>query len=223
MDQKENLQSGYFYHIFTCGINGEDLFRENKDCERFLWLYEKYMHPVSDTYAWVLMKNHFHLLIKIKESIQYKYSKSDFPNDKQRFDDLKWETVFNANSSSSGSGQKPKAYLHLSHLLNAYSKYFNIKYQRHGSLFERPFNRKMIDNPIYFRNVVIYIHQNPVHHGFCNHPVEYGWSSYLTCISLKPTQLSRATVIGWFDNLGNFKLMHAQTINRNAVEDYLAL
>ena len=32
----------------------------------FVNLYDKYISPVAKTYAWVLMRNHFHLLVKIK-------------------------------------------------------------------------------------------------------------------------------------------------------------
>ena len=34
------------------------------------------------------------------------------------------------------------------------------------------------------------------------------WSSYLTCISIKPTHLQRDTVIGWFAGKANFKTAH---------------
>ena len=38
--------------------------------------------------------------------------------------------------------------------------------------------------------------------------MDYPWSSYLTCISIKQTHLKRDTVIGWFDNVANFKTAH---------------
>ncbi|WP_193323852.1 hypothetical protein [Marinifilum sp. N1E240] len=41
----------------------------------------------------------------------------------------------------------------------------------------------------------MYIHNNPVHHGFCSHPIE--WSSYLTYVSPKPTKLKRSETIEW--------------------------
>jgi hypothetical protein len=61
------LEYGKYYHIYNRGINGEDLFRSNENHEYFLRLYEKYMEVVIDTYAWCLMGNHFHLLIRVKE------------------------------------------------------------------------------------------------------------------------------------------------------------
>ena len=59
MQQIEPLNYGKFYHIYNRGINSCDLFREQTNYEYFLGLYDKHISPVADTYAWVLMKNHF--------------------------------------------------------------------------------------------------------------------------------------------------------------------
>lgn len=37
---------------------------------------------------------------------------------------------------------------------------------RHGSLFEQPFKRKIIENEWYLKQVILYVHNNPVHHRF---------------------------------------------------------
>jgi putative transposase len=246
MKNEIHLKPGKLYHIYNCGINGTDLFKRKEDYERFLNLFERFISPVCETYAWVLMGNHFHVLVRIKENIIYKYSKSDFSNDKEKFNEVKWETVeLNADSSPSAklSGligksscqrptqedlaaltiKVPQPHLHFSHLFNAYAKYFNLKYKRHGSLFERQFKRKLVDNKRYFRSLIIYIHQNPVHHGFCQHVLDYAWSSYLTCITLKPTKLNRIAVNGWFDNLADFKQMHSNKIEIERLEEWLGL
>ena len=93
MQKIEKLLLGKYYHIYNCGINGEDLFRNTDDYERFLRLYEKYIEPVAETFAWVLMKNHFHLMVKIKQNPAYKYSNDDGSFDKGQFNEIKWETV----------------------------------------------------------------------------------------------------------------------------------
>ncbi len=59
------LEKGKFYHIFNKGRRGENLFRENENYAFFLRLYEKYIESIAETYAWVLLGNHFHLLVKI--------------------------------------------------------------------------------------------------------------------------------------------------------------
>lgn len=82
------LESEFFYHIYNRGINRCDLFRETNDYRHFLRLYEKYIEPIADTYAWVLMPNHFHLLIRIKTEEEigiYKNLNSDGSNDSLKF------------------------------------------------------------------------------------------------------------------------------------------
>ncbi|MFO7658233.1 MAG: hypothetical protein R6W78_14325 [Bacteroidales bacterium] len=66
MQKTVPLIHGNYYHIYNCGINGEVLFRENSNDEYFLLLYDKHVTPVADTFAWCLMGNHFHLLVRVK-------------------------------------------------------------------------------------------------------------------------------------------------------------
>ncbi len=61
------LEAGRVYHIFNRGNNRENLFREERNYRYFLNLYSKYAEPVVITYAYCLMPNHFHFLVKIKE------------------------------------------------------------------------------------------------------------------------------------------------------------
>ena len=231
--QEPPLEKGKFYHIYNRGINSCNLFKDSKTYEHFLNLYDKYISPVADTYAWVLMPNHFHLLVRIKENVVYKYSNSDRSIDAVRFEKSKWETIdlsaCEASDSVTIAATKtnnikiPKAHLHFSHLCNAYCKYFNAYTGRHGSLFERPFDRKEITDKEYFKNLVIYIHNNPVHHKFTEHAMDYPWSSYLKCISIKPTHLRRDAVLGWFDSAANFKSAHDNTGDLTDLEQWLGL
>jgi putative transposase len=221
------LTPGNFYHIYNRGINGCNLFREPGNYEHFLELYDKYISPVAETFAWVLMPNHFHLLVRVKEDVVYKYSNADRSVDAVRFEEQKWQTISLSDLSACEAPDSvtmmkhkiPKPHLHFSHLFNAYSKYFNTCTGRHGALFERPFKRKEITDNDYFRQMVLYIHHNPVHHKFTEHAMDYPWSSYLTCISVKPTKLERDTVIGWFDNEANFKYLHDQFVDNEETEN----
>lgn len=223
MQQFEQLLPGNYYHIYNRGINSCNLFHELSNYEHFLVLYDKYISPIAETYAWVLMPNHFHTLVRIKEDVVYTYSNADRSNDAVWFENHKWETMNLSDASLSDSFKIPKPHLHFSHLFNSYTKYFNTRYNRHGSLFERPFKRNLIDNGTYLKSVVMYIHNNAVHHGFCNHPLEYPWSSYLTCISLKPTKLKREKVIEWFEDIANFKSHHNCQDEIQDISDWLEI
>ncbi len=199
MQQLESLTYGKFYHIYNRGINGCDLFKGKENYEYFLNLYDIHVSPIADTFAWVLMKNHFHLLVRIKDEEYIK------------------------NLQGFGNLRGLKLYQSFSNLFNAYAKAFNKQRQRTGSLFEHPFHRKLISDVEYFKRVVIYVHNNPVHHGFTEHAMDYPWSSYLTCISVKPTQLQRDEVIGWFDNKANFKIAHENHRDDAELDKWLGL
>jgi REP element-mobilizing transposase RayT len=202
----EELNFGNFYHIYNHGVGNRDLFLEPDNYEYFLSLWDKYISPIADTYAWVLMKNHFHALVKIKEE-------SEIVAALQALDLTGFENL---------SGVKPP-HQYFSNLFNAYSKALNKRIGIHGALFERPFGRKLIDNQYYLKRIILYIHNIPVHHGFCSHPIEYPWCSYMSCVSIKPTKLHRKAVIGWFDGEANFKTMHEGKFDIGDMDEWLGI
>jgi putative transposase len=66
------LKPGSFYHIFNRGINRENIFFEERNYAYFLNLYARHIEPVADTYAYSLLRNHFHILVRIKPGADYK-------------------------------------------------------------------------------------------------------------------------------------------------------
>lgn len=198
--KNDNLEYGEFYHIYNHAVGNRDLFKCQENYEYFLSLYDKYISPIAETFAWVLMPNHFHFLVKIKEKSNI------LDSDLTGFENL--------------SGLKP-LHQYFSNLFNAYTKAYNIFHETSGTLFERPFKRKLIDNKNYLKKVVLYIHNNPVHHHFCEHAMEYPWSSYLTCVSEKSTKLKRNEIINWFNDANNFKSKHNEKIDFADFDDWL--
>lgn len=178
-NNKIKLQSGNMYHIYNRGINSCPIFTEATNYEHFQTLYEKHISPVADTFAWVLMGNHFHFAVRIKKL-------DKFANE----DDEKTQKYINQRFSN---------------LFNAYSKAFNKRYERSGSLFEHSFERKLIPDLDYLKKTILYIHDNPVHHGFCSHPLEYPWSSYLSYISLDNNKLQRLADSVFIDGHSNYR------------------
>ena len=55
-----------YYHIYNRGTNGENIFVQERNYEHFLKLYEKHILPVADTFAYCLLRNHFHISVRIK-------------------------------------------------------------------------------------------------------------------------------------------------------------
>ena len=55
-----------YYHIYNRGVNGEDIFVEDRNYDLFLRLYEKHLSLVTDLFGYCLLKNHFHVSVRIK-------------------------------------------------------------------------------------------------------------------------------------------------------------
>ena len=191
-----SLEPGKVYHLYNRGNNREDLFRDDTDYRRFLGLYFKHVHAMVDTYAYCLMRNHFHLLAKIRDVAR-------FPED-------------------AGSFKTMDATQSFANLFNAYAKMFNGRHQRTGRLFEERFKRIPVDSDAYFSQLVVYIHRNPERHGFVSDFRAWEWSSYRALCSDRPTRVERDEVMRWFGDAGQFVGAHGLTNDEAALEQYVS-
>ena len=203
-----------YYHIDNRGNNREDIFIQERNYYHFLNLYGKYIEPIAETFAYCLLKNHFHCLVRIK-------------SENEIIETLKTLKVSPANSRSAmhrslpsqqpGQTTKPLGSLYpsrqFSNLFNAYAKAINAAYGRTGSLFQHPFGRVMVTNTSQFFQVIIYIHQNPQKHGFVDDFREWKYSSYDTLLSEKPTQLKRDQVFEWVGGKQQYIDLHSEWIS----------
>jgi len=61
----EVLERDHFYHIYNRGINSENIFLSDDNKSYFLKLLSKYLNGKIEVFAYCLMDNHFHFLIKL--------------------------------------------------------------------------------------------------------------------------------------------------------------
>lgn len=122
----ETLEKGCYYHIYNRGINGCNIFSNDKNKLYFLGLIKHYLTSVVTVFAYCLMDNHFHLVVRINDGGLVT----------QRF----------------------------SNFFNAYAKAYNKQQNRTGSLFEKHFKRVQLKDDKYLKNLIIYVHFNPMHH-----------------------------------------------------------
>lgn len=66
------FQEGCFYHVYNRSVDRKQMFRNEGNFYFFLKRYNDYLSKVVDTYAYCLLGNHFHLLIKIKDLEAYR-------------------------------------------------------------------------------------------------------------------------------------------------------
>ncbi len=182
------LETERFYHLYNRGINGEEIFKQEKNHVYFLEKYAKYIAPIAETYAYCLLNNHFHLLVKIKTEDEIRKASST----------KNQQDIYKIISNQ------------FSHFFNGYAQGINKTYNRTGGLFETPFRRKLIDNEAYFTQLIFYIHTNPQKHGFVNDFRDYPHSSYRIFESRKPTKLMRDEGLKWFGGIDSFQNYHKQ-------------
>jgi REP element-mobilizing transposase RayT len=84
MSHSTPLVPGVFYHIYNRGNNGEDIFIEERNYAYFMKLYGKYVSPVAETYAYCLLCNHFHLMVRINDC----QSSKDWQSSSRAFSNL---------------------------------------------------------------------------------------------------------------------------------------
>jgi len=192
------LECGKYYHIYNRGINRANIFFEDRNYPYFLKLYAAHIEPIADTYAYCLLYNHFHFLVRIKQVMEL---------DLTGLQDL--------------SGLK-KTSQYFSNMFNAYTKAINKAYNRTGALFQRPFGRIEVTAEDYFVNLITYIHQNPQRHGLVADFRTWLYSSYHALLSTQPTRLQREVVLTWFNGPAGVEATHRQKIIEHplAPEDF---
>ena len=188
------LQWGQVYHIYNRGVNRENIFIEPRNYPYFLQLYAQHITPVADTFAYCLLKNHFHFLVRMKE-LSHLTGLGDL--------------------SGVGDVKEPSQYF--SNLFNAYARSINKAYDRTGSLFQRPFGRIPVTTDAYFTQLVIYIHQNPQRHGLVDDFRDWPYSSYQAIIGSKATKLEREEVLSWFGDKEALNVAHTIRMELRAI------
>jgi len=199
------LEPGNFYHIFNHANGNELLFRSDENYRFFLKKFDLYISPIAHTFAFCLMPNHFHFLVKIKDNF----------DESELCQSSKTLTKFSSESMTKLNSNPSKAF---SNLFSCYTQSYNKMYKRMGNLFKTPFGRLKICNAEYLMKVICYVHQNPVHHNFVKNLEDWKYSSYPSFFTNTNTKLERNEVIGWFDNIENMKFVHLQTSEKYALE-----
>jgi len=115
---------GALHHVIGRGNERRRIFKDAKDRKEFLArLGEIFSGTETICYAWALIPNHFHLLLR--------------------------------------TGTQPMATV-MRRLLTGYAIYFNRRHHRYGHLFQNRYKSILCQEDPYFRELVRYIHLNPL-------------------------------------------------------------
>ena len=192
-----SLEPGKYYHIYNRAIDGNTLFFNQENYHYFIQKYSIYLCDSVDTFAYCLLKNHFHFLIRIKDFSKSNGNFEDGLHSPERIVSKKFADLF-----------------------NSYTKSINKSENRTGGLFETPFKRIEVRDDSYFTKLIGYIHNNPVKHGIVKNIEDYPYSSYLSYLSDKESKLCRDEVMNWFGGKDEFKKFHVSKLNEKEISDY---
>jgi putative transposase len=202
---------GNTYHLFNHANGWENLFAEPKNYDFFLGRLSLHVLPVAHIYAYCLMPNHFHLLIKIKDESELEaYFSQKEETGTTELSDNKLQAPKSPQDIIWLNKKVSKSF---SNLFNSYTQAFNKMYNRMGSLFMQNMKREEVCTDGDFCRVVHYIHANPVHHKFVKGVDKWSYSSYNTFLSQAPTKIERDYVLQVFGGLDWFIKYHQQPID----------
>ena len=191
------IQVNAVYHLFSRAVGNEILFRNDENYRYFLLKLKQHTNDVCKVYAYALLPNHFHLLVKIEDEKEV-----------IKCYEQKKNKLFNVVNDSISDFIMER----FSNFLNGYTKAYNKMYARKGALFLDYLKRsKAIDN-FDFTAFIFYIHKNAVHHGYTNKIGDWKFDSYQSFLSSNPSSLLREELINFFGTKEAFINFHNQPV-----------
>jgi len=169
----EPFEAGAFFHVYNRANGSERLFFQERNYYYFFDLFHREPAKFVNLAAYCLIPNHFHMLVRVKETVDNKEVSEAFR----------------------------KTFI-------SYSQAINKQQGRKGSLFMRPLKRKMVTSDEYIRNIIVYIHRNPVTHGLTSSLESYRWSSYYDALNGKLNSFAMQLFADLFGEASSFVFAH---------------
>ncbi len=171
--RKISFADGEFYHVFNRGMHKRDIFRHDRDRQRFLFSLLYFQSPrtfdnISELMPYFLQ----HRMLKDKaltpEIVKRRFvSLLAFTLMSNHF-----HLLIQAHTDSGVSSYLQRAQ-------NSYTKYFNARYEESGHLFQGPFRAIHIRDNEQLLYASAYIHRNCCEiKKWESRPADYPWSSY---------------------------------------------
>jgi putative transposase len=186
------------YHVYNKSVTGVRMFNTEENYAFFLKKYEKYMGDYVATYAYCLIPNHFHFLIKCKTITPEIKEKIARLNTKKGnaflADEIDYDTFIVSQFQS---------------FFSSYSISFNKQQERTGSLFKNKFKRILIKDQEHFRFMLLYIHHNGIHHNLVKEYADWKHSSYPIYLGDVESIITKNPVLKIFENEDGITLKEA--------------
>ena len=157
---------GTLHHVMVRGIDKQTIFIDDRDRNNFVSRLASLVKATeSPVYAWALMPNHVHILLK------------------------------------SGPNGLPTL---MRRLLTGYAVSYNKRHHRHGHLFENRYKSIVCEEDVYFKELVRYIHLNPLRAGlveFLSKLDRYKWCGHSFILGQRKNDWQDTEyVLNWFSH-----------------------
>jgi putative transposase len=150
------------YHIYNRGINKTEIFLDDEDYKIFLYYLFIYAAPLED-----VIKRYPQLSIRIRKK-----------NLSEEIDILTYCLMPNHFHLMMKQSTKNGISKFMKQISNAYTRYFNQKYNRVGPLFQGRYKAAKIETDEQLIHVSRYIHLNPVIAGITSSIRNDRWTSF---------------------------------------------
>jgi len=128
---------GLLQHVMARGIERRDIFKDDKDRNSFLDRLAIILEETqTQCYAWALIPNHFHILLRTGPSAS-------------------------ADASRCRAGPTPLSKV-MRRLMTGYAVTFNKRHKRSGHLFQNRYKSVVCEEDAYLLELIRYIHLNPL-------------------------------------------------------------
>ncbi len=169
---RPNIAPGEYYHLYNRGNDKQNIFRDTRDYIRFLFLILYFQSPIS----------FYNMSRPVSYFVRHRMFNTGEEGKvvKQRQVQLISFCLMPNHFHLLVGEQKERGISkYMQKVLNAYTKYFNSKYQRSGHLFQGPYKAVHINDNEQLVYLSAYIHRNPHKLGQWRGKEEgYIWSSY---------------------------------------------
>jgi putative transposase len=212
------FEFGKFYHVYNRVVNKKRLFKENRNYDFFKSRMKKYIFPYADVYSYCLLRNHFHLLIKIKDSATLKeLSTVELPTVELPTVELPTVELPTIESPTTEVLSINRAHHIISSafrkMFQSYAMSFNKQENRIGTLFQEPFKRSLIDSEECLKQMIYYIHFDPQKHELITDFREYRHSTYMEYVSYSQEFGVRERLNELFGSCSEFLEFHNKSHN----------
>lgn len=163
----QKLEPDGHYHIYNRVISQDLLFVRHGHYAFFLRKWLDYL-PYLQVYAYCLLPNHFHFLVKVK------------PLDAELLEHVKAQKTSKSRLLLDHEDVYP-VYLEdqFKRLFSSYALAFNHNQKRRGSLFQKRFKRILVTEEWRLHYLLLYIHHNPIKHFLCQDFDDWPYSSWM--------------------------------------------